>query len=167
MNRDKSAMSELYDNYIDALYGTALRMVKDENQAQEVVQDAFVKIWKKFDTYQPGKSKLFTWMINILRNTAIDKMRSRDFKLSEKSDSIEHYVFTINKDKFTEQSIDALGIKDVLKGLTSDQRDVIDWIYFGGYTQSEVAKEYGIPLGTVKTRLRSAMTALRKILKVD
>ncbi len=167
LKRDTSALGELYDNYGDAFYGTALRMVRNEELAQEVVQDSFMKIWNSIESYQSKKSRLFTWMINILRNTAIDKLRSRDFKSSEKSDPIDQYVYTINKNRYTELPIDSLGIKDGLKDLKKDQRDIIEWVYFGGYTQSEIAREYGIPLGTVKTRLRSALIELRRIFKID
>ena len=163
----KTVLGQLYDAYGNALYGTALRMVKNKELAEEVVQDSFVKIWEKRDLFNADKGKLFTWMINILRNTAIDKTRSRDFKSSQKSDQVDDLVYKIDRHHNSEISVDGLGLNDVLKDLPDDQQLILDLVYYKGYTQSEITKEFDIPLGTVKTRLRNALIQLRKVLKVD
>lgn len=161
--QDKAALEYLYDHYSAALNGIILRIVKKEAISEEVLQDAFVKIWANIHSYDPSKGKLFTWMLNISRNLAIDKTRSKEIKNEQKSDPIEYSVHTVERENHQEFSPESIGVKELLDHLTSDQRKVVDLLYFQGYTQSEVSKEHEIPLGTVKTRLRIALKELRKI----
>lgn len=161
--QDKAALEYLYDHYSAALNGIILRIVGSEEIAQEVLQDAFMKIWNNIHSYDPVKGKLFTWMLNISRNLAIDKTRSKEIKREQKTDRTENVVNKVDRENFVEFSPDSIGVKELLNTLNSDQRKVVDLLYFQGYTQSEVAKEYGIPLGTIKTRLRIALKELRKI----
>lgn len=161
--RDKNALSYLYDHYADALMGVISRIVQDQDVAEEVLQDAFMRYWDKIDQYDTEKGRLFTWMMRIARNLSLDRLRSRDMKQQSKSDSISDNVYTLDQTKQTETSVDAIGLEKVLNELPEEQRFVIDKLYLRGYTQSEVAEEFAIPLGTVKTRLRSAMLKLRKI----
>ena len=164
IRKDKTSLSYLYDHYADALFGAVIRIVADPKLAEEVLQDAFLKYWQKIDQYDAGKGRLFTWMMRIAKNLALDKLRSREVKQHKKSDSITDNVYVIDKSQHTESSVDTIGLKKVLDELPDEQRFVVDHLYLQGYTQSEVAKEFDIPLGTVKTRLRSAMVKLRKIL---
>lgn len=161
--RDKNALSYLYDHYADALMGVISRIVQDQDVAEEVLQDAFMRYWDKIDQYDTEKGRLFTWMMRIARNLSLDRLRSRDMKQQSKSDSISDNVYTLDQTKQTETSVDAIGLEKILNELPEEQRFVIDKLYLRGYTQSEVAEEFAIPLGTVKTRLRSAMLKLRKI----
>ena len=115
-------------------------------------------------SYQPAKGRLFTWMINIARNLAIDKIRSKEIKQQQKTDKVEDNVHTIDHARFDTMAVDGIGIREVLKNLNEDYQFVINLLYFKGYTQAEVAKEFDIPLGTVKTRTRAALLELRKIL---
>lgn len=154
-------MSYLYDNYSGALYGVIFRIVKSEALAEEVLQDVFVKIWNRFDGYDESKGKLFTWMLNISRNQAIDKMRSKEISKDQKTRGLDNFVSAVDRDSYIEQKIEDIGVKDVLLTLPEEQRFVVDCLYFKGYSQSEVAEEFQIPLGTVKTRLRLAMQHLR------
>ena len=154
--RDQSALEYLYDHYSAALYGVIFRVVKKEAVAEEVLQDVFVRIWDRFSSYDPLKGKLFTWMLNIARNQAIDKTRSREISKEQKTGGIENVVSRIDNETYVEQPIEGLGVRDVLK----------EQLYFQGYTQSELAEEFNIPLGTVKTRLRLAMQQLRSSLRV-
>lgn len=141
-------------------------MVKNEDIAEEVLQDVFLKIWDKIDVYDASKGKLFTWMLNIARNQAIDKTRSKEISKGRKTDDIDNLVVRIDRAEYSEQQVEAIGLKEVLIKLNDDQRFVIEKLYLEGYTQSEVAREFDIPLGTVKTRTRMAMIELRMILNV-
>jgi RNA polymerase sigma factor (sigma-70 family) len=165
-SRDRAALEYLYDNYSGALYGVIVRIVKKEEIAEEVLQDVFLKIWDRFSGYDAEKGKLFTWLVNIARNQAIDKTRSREISKEQKTGGLENFVSRIDNEEFIEQQIEGIGVKDILKDLPEEQRFVVDHLYFKGYTQSEVAEEFNIPLGTVKTRLRLAMQQLRITLGV-
>lgn len=129
-----------------------------------MLQDVFLKIWDKIDSYDPSKGKLFTWMLNITRNLAIDRTRSREFSKDKKTDDIENYVSRIDREGHTEQHVEAIGLQELLKALPDDQRFIIDQHYLKGYTQAEISEEFNLPLGTVKTRMRLAMKELRNIL---
>ena len=160
-NQDKDALSYLYDKYGAALYGAVQRIVQDEDVTAEVVQDIFLKIWNKIGMYDPQKGRLFTWMLNLSRNAAIDKIRSKEIKRSAKTDSIDEYVYTIDRQNSTETSVDGIGVRELMDDLVEEQRFVLLKVYFEGFSHSEIADEYDIPLGTVKSRLRSALKHLR------
>jgi RNA polymerase sigma-70 factor (ECF subfamily) len=164
-SRDKAALEYLYDHYSGALYGAVFRIIRKEEIAEEVLQDIFLKIWDKIESYDPAKGRLFTWMLNLAKNQAIDKTRSKEISRENKTKGIENFVSGVNKGEFSEQRIEAIGVKEILTALPEDQRFIVDHLYFKGYSQSELAEEFNIPLGTVKTRLRIAMKKLRLILK--
>lgn len=160
--QERDALSYLYDHYSGALYGGILRIVKQEDIAQELLQDVFLKIWNNIGQYDARKGRLFTWMFQLARNLSIDKLRSRSFKEQQKTDSVQNNVAMLDRQANSQQSVDGIGLKQVLNTLTDDQRQIIELMYLKGYTQSEIAEEYHIPLGTVKTRHRAAMQHLRK-----
>ena len=143
-----------------------LRIVRNEDVAEEVLQDVFLKIWDRMASYDVSKGRLFTWMLNIARNQAIDKIRSREMSQRKKTDDIDGLVSRIDRQNSSELRTDTIGLTDVLEKLPEEQRFVIDLLYLKGYTQSEVAEEFSIPLGTVKTRTRMGMIELRSILNV-
>lgn len=158
-NGSEPALAALYDMYSDALYGLVLKIVRDEDQAQDVLQDAFVTIWKKATTYNAEKGSFFTWMLNICRNRSIDVLRKANRESAHQeemkaSDSIEHSTSGLN--------IDTIGLKELVGKLSAEEQLIIDYIYFRGYTQQEASDELGIPLGTIKTRVRHAMTELKE-----
>jgi RNA polymerase sigma factor (sigma-70 family) len=165
-SKDRGALEYLYDHYSGALYGVIFRIVRKEEVAEEVLQDVFLKIWDRFDNYDSNKGKLFTWLVNIARNQAIDKTRSREISKEQKTSGIDNVVSRIDSEDYVEQRIEGIGVKDILKNLPTEQQFVVDHLYFKGYTQSELAEEFDIPLGTVKTRLRLAMQQLRMTLGV-
>jgi len=165
--RDKSGLEYLYDYYSGALYGVIVRVIKNEEIAQEVLQDAFLRTWDKIDTYDSSKGKLFTWMLNLTRNLAIDKARSKEISKGRKTDDIDFLVNRIGKTEEYEQPVDAIGLVEIIQRLPADQKFVVEYQYLKGYTQSEIAEEFDIPLGTVKTRTRLALMELRQILKVN
>lgn len=166
--RDEHAFHWLYDQYSPALYGVVLRIVRDEEHAQDLVQDIFVKIWKNLDTYDVSKGRLFTWMLNIARNTAIDALRARKTQPSP-SNAIrtdEENVHIVDRQHNTEQpNPEFIGIQEVVSQLRPERRQLIDLVYFGGYTHEEAAEELNLPLGTVKTRIRAALQELKQLFK--
>jgi RNA polymerase sigma-70 factor (ECF subfamily) len=161
-NREKIAVEALYDMYSSSLYGVISRIVIDTATAEDVLQDTFVKIWNSFTTYSSDKGRLFTWMVNIARNLAIDKIRSKDFKNQNKNQELENNVTFIDEQRNTVYKPELLGIKELVDKLKPEQKSILDLVYFKGYTHVEAADELGVPLGTIKTRLRMAIVQLRK-----
>lgn len=165
--KDEQAFSYLYDNYAAALNGIINRMVDNRELAEDILQEAFVKIWNNFSGYDTGKGRLFTWMLNITRNLTIDTLRSKGFKKQAKISGDENSVSNITDDSRMAERFDAMGLRKQLINLKPEQRSIIDLAYFNGYTQDEISKEMGIPLGTVKTRMRAAIIELRKMLEYN
>jgi len=161
--RDKQALEYLYDHYADALYGVILRIIGSEEIAQEVFQDVILRVWNKIELYDPHKGRMFTWMHNIARNMAIDKLRSKEINKDSKTEMISDNVYNIDASQQFAPKEEHIGVKELLDQLAPEQKLVMELVYFRGFTQSEVSKEYEIPLGTVKTRLRAALIQLRKI----
>lgn len=164
--RDEKALGLLYDKYSAALYGVALKIVKHQELAEDVLQETFIRIWASFAQYDAAKGRLFTWMLNICRNLAIDKIRSRGYREGLKTQDIQQ-TNTIALKSSQQTQPDHIGIKEVTEKLNPEQKLIIDMLYFEGYTQSEVAEALNIPLGTVKTRARNAIRTLYKFLKEE
>jgi len=158
--RDEKAISLLYDNYADTLYGVALKVVRDEDLAQDVVQESLVKIWKKSDSYDASKAKLFTWLFRITRNTAIDKLRSVNNKSDKEIQIDVSDVFTLGVESTRPELMD---IKEHLEKIEPKYKTVLDALFFEGMTQQEASEELDIPLGTIKSRLKIGLRELRKI----
>jgi RNA polymerase sigma factor (sigma-70 family) len=160
LRHDKKAFEELYEDYSAAIYGLAFKILKEEALAEDALQETFVRIWRKIQTYDPSKGRLFTWMLNIVRNIAIDMLRARESRKVTQTSSIHQFSFD-SKGPSAAMQVEHIGLREIVDGLPPDQKLVIELIYFLGYTQSEVAEEYDIPLGTVKSRVRLAMNHLR------
>ncbi|MFD2864558.1 RNA polymerase sigma factor [Mucilaginibacter antarcticus] len=161
-NREKIAVEALYDMYSASLFGVISRIVIDEATAEDLLQETFVKIWHSFSSYSADKGRLFTWMVNIARNLSIDKLRSKDFKNNSKNQELENNVTFIDEQRNTVYKPELMGIKELVQKLKPEQKSILDLVYFKGYTHVEAADELGIPLGTIKTRLRMAIIQLRK-----
>ncbi len=144
------------------MYGVILRIVQNEEIAEDILQEAFLKIWNNFGQYDAAKGRLFTWIVNICRNLAIDKLRSRDFVNQSKNHTIENSVSGLVS-VISSYNPDTIGIKEIVKKLEPDYRTIIDLLFFEGYSQSEAAEKLNIPLGTVKTRSRAAILKLRML----
>lgn len=167
-SKGEDAFNILYDNYSAALYGVISKIVIAEEIAEDVLQEAFVKIWKNSTQYEPSKGRLFTWMLNIARNMAIDTVRSKQFRVDQAIQKIDNSVGIPNNTHLhVYNSVDHIGIKEVVERLNPDHKVIIDMAYFGGYTQDEISRELNIPLGTVKTRSRMALGHLREMLKIQ
>ncbi|HMQ48032.1 MAG TPA: sigma-70 family RNA polymerase sigma factor [Saprospiraceae bacterium] len=161
---NQEALGYLYEKYSGALLAVILRKIPAKEMAEEVLQDVFVKIWQKIDQYDENKGKLFTWMMQITRNTTIDALRSGYFKAAQKTDSSETIV---DKDILgqTTAKVDDVGLKKVIHLLEESHQVLIDYIYFQDYTYSETSEALNMPIGTVKTRMRQAILRLRQILQ--
>lgn len=157
---DEKAISLLYEHYADTLYGVALKVVKDEELAQDVVQESFVKIWKKSDTYDPSKAKLFTWLFRITRNAAIDKMRSLSTKSDREIQIDVSDVYSLGVDGVQPELMD---MRKHLRSIDPKYREVLEALFFEGMTQQEASEELDIPLGTIKSRLKIGLRELKKI----
>ena len=158
--KDNHAFSYLYEHYSGALYGVIRQIVTDTELANDVLQETFVNIWRRMDSYDPDKGRLFTWMLNIARNAAIDKIRSKGFQQSLKQIPLDGDMVQPG----IRPGIDDYGLKKQIHKLKDEQRLLIDLSYFQGYTHEQIAQALHIPLGTVKTRIRSALTQLRALL---
>ena len=158
--KENQAFSYLYDHYAGALQGIIRQIVDDTELVNDVLQETFVNIWKRIDTYDEGKGRLFTWMLNIARNAAIDKTRSKGFQQSQRQIPLDGVVMQPS----VRAGIDDYGLKKLILKLKDEQRLLIDLSYFQGYTHEQIATALHIPLGTVKTRIRSALTQLRALL---
>ena len=163
-SRDNKAFGYLYDHYSGALYGIINQIVADMEVANDVLQEVFINVWRRIETYDQTKGRLFTWMLNIARNASIDMLRSRGYQNTLKSQPIQD---TVNADANVQPAmqVDNIGLKKVLSQLKPEQRVLIELAYFKGYTHEEIASIEGIPLGTVKTRIRNALIQLREFLQ--
>lgn len=158
-NGDSSAFSEMYDRYSAALNGVVRRFVVDQDQANDILQDSFVKIWKNIDRYDSTKGSFYTWMLNVARNTSIDFLRKNKKELKSE---IQDWESTVGVQNAVQQNTSTIGLQKLVETLVPDQQVIIEYLYFKGYTQQEVSDELELPLGTVKTRTRLAMRELRK-----
>jgi RNA polymerase sigma-70 factor (ECF subfamily) len=162
---NREAFAVLYDNYSRALLGVVKKNIPGDEIAEDVLQDAFIKIWNNRSSYDPAKGRLYTWMLNIVRNTSIDYLRSRHHKMDEKIRDSDNAVNELNSGGNVVINTDRIGIRKIVDSLKEEHRVLIDLAYFEGYTQDEVSKKLEIPLGTVKTRLRAALSVLRKLIR--
>ena len=163
--QQKIGADALYKMYSGSLMGIIQRVIADREIAEDVLQEGLVKIWNSIQQYDTTKGRLFTWMVNVVRNLAIDKVRSKDYRNHSKNQDLENHVNSIDIQRNTEYKPEHMGVKDLLQKLKPEQKIIVDLIYFQGFTHVEVAEELKMPLGTVKTRLRMGIIELRKYFK--
>ena len=160
LENDAQCIGQIYDAYSDALYGIVFRILKDEEEAADCLQEVFVRIWKNRLQFNPEKGRLFTWMSRIARNTAINVMNSKGFSQRTKIQSSSDAVY--NSGKHYSLSVETLDLKGLVSRLEEKYLVIIDLLYFQGFTQQEASDHLNIPLGTVKTRVKGALKQLRK-----
>lgn len=165
--KDGKAFSMLYDMYSKSLYGVIFTLLKNREESEDVLQEVFVKIWKNVDSYNESKGRFFTWILNISRNAAIDRLRSKSHNNSQKNLSSDSFVHILDQNASANNKIDAIGIKEFVKRMKPKCVKLIDLLFFKGYTQQEASEELEIPLGTVKTQNRNCINELRNILQVQ
>jgi RNA polymerase sigma-70 factor (ECF subfamily) len=161
--QSRDGFNYLYRQYSAVLYGVISRVCYDEQTARDVLQEVFIKIWNNIGQYEPGKGRIYTWMLNIARNAAIDKLRSKGEIMKSKIQTGDDVVNNLERGMKTEQSTDTIGLRKVVSGLKPEYQVIIDLAYFSGFTMDEISKTLNIPLGTVKTRMRSAIQQLREV----
>lgn len=164
--RNDQAFSFLYDHYAGALYSIIKQIVPDNPElANDVLQEVFINIWRKIDSYDQSKGRLFTWMLNIARNASIDLLRSKSYQNSQKNQELPDNVYRGAANQAILQNVDNIGLKKMLEKLRPEHRVLVELAYFKGFTHEEIAEMVAIPLGTVKTRIRNALLQLREYLK--
>lgn len=161
--KNETAFEYLYTNYSNALYVIVLQIVADEEFAKDILQKAFVKIWNSIETYQANKGRIFTWMMNIVRNTAIDFTRSRIGKESGRNFLQDEYV-NDSVNVSVASNIDTIGLSKYILQLPEEMKKVINLVYLKGYTHEEAAELLSMPLGTVKTKVRKGLIQLKEIM---
>jgi RNA polymerase sigma factor (sigma-70 family) len=155
------ALEKLYQDYSAALLGIIMKIIKQEDVAEDVLQETFVKIWTAIGQYDPAKGRLFTWMARMAKNKAIDHLRSRGEINSQRNEDIDFLAMEINRMHQIQYHPEHIGLKQLMKVLSPSQTLVLEMVYFQGYTQAETAEVLNIPIGTVKTRIRAAIKILR------
>ncbi len=164
--KDTHAYTILYDMYAKSLFAVIMNLIKNREEAEDILQEVFVKIWKNLDSYEESKGRLYTWMLNITRNTCIDKLRSKNFNNAQKNLSSDNFVHLLDDSNKLTNRIDTIGIKEFIQKLKPKCIALIDLLFFKGYTQQEASEELNIPLGTVKTNNRNCINDLRTFLQV-
>ena len=158
---DPQIISQLYDQYSGALFGIVVKICRSPELSEEVLQESFVKIWRNGASYDPSKGRLFTWMVRIARNTALNAIESKTERKQSKIRTIDNSVY--NTVKYYAIDPEVLDLKGKVNQLDPKYRELIELIYFQGFTQKDASEHLGIPIGTVKTRVRSALSLLRDI----
>lgn len=158
------AIGELYDRHHRLLFGLILRIVRNEAEAEEVLQDVFLQVWKRAETYKAELGTPVQWLVRIARNRAIDRIRSngvrtRVLEAAPPPPPVER------PDRHAVLSQQQRALVRALDGLRAEERQLLEHAYFLGLTQSELATHFNLPLGTVKTRIRTALTTLRRELQ--
>lgn len=158
--------SKLYDRFSPVLFGLITRWIKDTEVAENLLQDVFVKAWKSRELYDASKGRLFTWLYNITRNICIDHLRSKSYKKTRVS-LLSDDVSMFPDMPYSSFLPDTIGLRKLIDNLRKEEKEIIELMYYGGYTQREIAEEMNIPIGTVKTRISRAIRDLRYFFKRD
>ncbi|HSU49440.1 MAG TPA: sigma-70 family RNA polymerase sigma factor [Segetibacter sp.] len=161
--RHEHAFSYLYDHYSGSLYSVIVSIVPDRELANDLLQEVFIKIWRQIESYDNAKGRLFTWMLNVARNASIDAVRSKNFQQSKNNRELTENVY--DEGGSIQTNTDRIGLRKIVHRLKDDYKVLVELSYFEGYTQDEISKMLNIPLGTVKTRLRTALIQLKQVIK--
>ena len=170
--RDTAALAELYDRHGRLLFGLILRIVGDRSEAEEILQEAFVRIWTRVETYDAQLGGPLSWMVRVARNCAIDRLRARRVRAAVGAPAVDRAV--AEEMPATDIQTPEAAVLEAerwrtltaaLGDLPAEQRQLIEAAFFEGYTHSELAQRFGLPLGTVKTRIRAGMIAMRQRLE--
>jgi RNA polymerase sigma-70 factor (ECF subfamily) len=167
--RERAAFEQLYTRYANILYATAMKFLKEDADAQDVVQDVFIQIWDKAKLYDPAKGKPLTWALTLTRNRSIDRIRAIQRRTRLRDDFEKETV--VDESAGLREALSGVDaseksqiLRDAVGRLSPEQRKVIELAFFGGFTQSEIADRLGEPLGTVKARARRGLMKLKEIL---
>lgn len=161
--KDEKAFESLYNMYSDSMQGVIYNIVRDNDIAEEVMQDVFIKAWHSANSYSAEKGRFFTWILNISRNAAIDKTRSKSFKNSKQNLNSDFFVDILETHDSLDDKTDSIGIAKFVGKLAEKCIEVIELLYFKGYTQVEASEALDMPIGTIKTRNRNCIQELRNM----
>jgi RNA polymerase sigma-70 factor (ECF subfamily) len=165
---DQAAFAQLYDATSSRVVGLAIRVVRDQAQAEEVAQEAFLDIWKNSGRFDPAKGSPLGWLLTIVHRKAVDRVRSaeastrRDTSYHQQNQPVDHDATA----EAATASLEARRVRSALQSLTDVQREALELAYFGGYTHTEVATMLELPVGTAKTRIRDGLIRLRDTMGV-
>ena len=169
--KDQSAFGQLYDRYSALIYTMVLRIVKSSEEAEDLLQEIFVQIWNKAEMFSESKGSVYTWIMTIARRKAIDRLRSKEniYKGSrldvDRTLELPDAAYQVNPlAAAISEEYESL-MKSALSLLNADQRTILELSYYEGYTQAQISDRLGVPLGTVKTRMRQGLIKLRDYLK--
>jgi len=169
-NGDEDAFAIFYDRFAPGLFSLIYSILRDQKESEDVLQEAFVQMWKRIATYDARRSSLFTWAVMISRHKAIDRLRSRQ-RQSRLNEAVASETNAVPASASAGRADDALARRDegervraALAQLSEGQRQAIDLAFFGGLTQTQISERLGAPLGTVKARIRRGLLALREVL---
>ena len=161
-NKSENGFELLYTYYSAALFGVIIKIIPNRDIAEDVLQEAMIKIWDGIDSYNPAKGRLFTWMRNIIKNKAIDTLKSKQYRNRIRTDDIDTNVGVLDVMKSDTLNTDIIGLHQLAEKLGKEYFEVLNIVYFAGHTHVEAAEILDIPLGTVKMRIRIAIEQLRK-----
>lgn len=156
---DQQALNLLYDHYSASLFGAIIKVTRNQELAEDALQETFVKVWRYADKYDAKKAKLFTWLFRIARNTAIDKLRSHNLKFHKEVQIDKSDVYILPSTSLNQDVID---LKAQLNKIEEKYQIVLNALFFEGMTQQEASEELDIPLGTIKSRLKIGLRELKK-----
>jgi RNA polymerase sigma factor (sigma-70 family) len=158
---DRDAFAELYDRYGKTAYGLAYRVTRDSGLAEEVVQEAFLTIWRQAARFDARRAKPSTWLLSITHHKAVDVVRREQLRRTEPDEGMEEAPDSVDVPREAWLGLQLDQVREALATLPDPQREVIELSYFEGYSQSELARRLGEPLGTIKSRTHTALTRLR------
>lgn len=164
--KDDKAFTILYDMYAKSLLGVISTLIKNQEDAEDVLEEVFVIIWESSATFDETKGRLFSWMVAIARGCAIDKLRSKGYTTNFKNLTTDNFVHLLDNSSGINNKIDAVGIQEFVKKLKPKSIKIIDLLFFKGFTKKEVSEELDIPLETVKTQNKNCIQELRTLLQV-
>jgi len=165
---DEQSFATWYDATSSRAYGLAVRVVRNPAQAEEVVQEAYLEVWRTANRFDPAQGSAISWLLTIVHRRAVDRVRSAE-AASRRDENYHHHNHTVPQDTTADEahaSMEAHRVRGALRTLTPIQREALELAYFGGYTHTEVAAMLGLPIGTAKTRIRDGLIRLRDALGV-
>lgn len=168
--KDQAAFGEFYRRYASGLFAMIFKILNEQREAEDALQDALVRIWKNADTYDAGRSSVFTWAVMISRHRALDRLRAKMRHRKADEAIVEEFANISQEDigtgsYATEQKEERERVREALMTLPADQRKAVEYAFFKGLTHEEVAAQLAAPLGTVKARIRRGLLALRAALQ--
>jgi RNA polymerase sigma-70 factor (ECF subfamily) len=171
--RDEQALAKLYDRYASVLYTLVLRIVPTSEEAEDIMQEIFLQVWNKSNSFLQNRGTVYSWLVALARNKAIDRVRSRRYKQQSKETRMEDTAQLADTETAAHPHRSVVlkeyqeRVEKALKSLSAIEARILELSYFGGYSQTEIAKMLNIPLGTVKTKMRWGMIKLRRVVRQE